>query len=115
MPWAFAAFAFASLSLAGAPPLAGAWSLLWLIAAAGQAGWLWAAALALAAAVLAFAAFGPMAARALFGAAPEHPFERPDAASAFVIAPTAISGLITLLVLFLVDALAMFLGVGLSP
>ena len=88
---------------------------LWLIAAAGQAGWLWAAALALAAAVLAFAAFGPMAARALFGAAPEHPFERPDAASAFVIAPTAISGLITLLVLFFVDALAMFLGVGLSP
>jgi multicomponent Na+:H+ antiporter subunit D len=115
MPWAFAAFAFASLSLAGAPPLAGAWSLMWLIAGAGQAGLLWAAGLALLAALLSFAAFGPLAARALFGQAPAHPFDRPDAASAFVIAPTAISALVTLLVLFVVDAFALFLGPGLSP
>lgn len=115
MPWAFAGFAFASLSLAGAPPLAGAWSLLWLIGGAGQLGLTWAALMALAVAALGFACFGPIAAKALFGPAPEHPFDRPDAASAFVIAPTAIAGILTLLLLFVVDPLARFLGPGLAP
>jgi multicomponent Na+:H+ antiporter subunit D len=115
MPWAFSAFAFAALSLAGAPPLAGAWSYLWLIAASSQQGQIWAAILVIAAALVTFAAFGPLAANALFGRAPAYPFQRPDAASAFVIAPTAIAGLVTLLLLAFVDPIARFLGPGLAP
>jgi hypothetical protein len=51
----------------------------------------------------------------LFAKSPPHPFNRPDAASAFVIAPAAIAGAATLALLFLVDPLARFLGKGLSP
>ena len=115
MPWAFTAFALSSLSLAAVPPLAGAWSLLWLIAGAARTGQYWAAALAAAASLLTFAAFGPLAAKALFGPAPAHPFNRPDGASALVVAPAAIAGAATLALLFLVDPLARFLGPGLSP
>lgn len=115
MPWAFAAFAFAALSLAGAPPLAGAWSLVWLVAAAAKAGQIWAIALAVACAGASFAAFGPLAANALFARAPSHPFNRPDAASVFIVVPMALAGLATLLLVFFVNALAQFLGPGLSP
>jgi hypothetical protein len=89
--------------------------LLWLIAGVGQSGQLWAGLLALACALISFAAFGPLAGKALFGEAPAHPFNRPDAASAFVIAPTVIAGAATLLLLFFVDPLARFLGPGLAP
>jgi multicomponent Na+:H+ antiporter subunit D len=115
MPWAFGAFALAALSLAGAPPLAGAWSLLWLIAGAEDANHGWAAALMLVSALIGFATLCPPAAKALFGPAPGYPFVRPDAASALLITPVAIAGGLSLLLLFLVDPLSRFLGVRLSP
>ena len=70
---------------------------------------------ALTCAVASFAAFGPMAANALFARAPAHPFNRPDAASIFIVTPMALAGLATLLLVFFTDTIAQFLGTGLAP
>ncbi len=110
MPWAFSAFALAALSIAGAPPLAGAWASLWLIAGAGEAGMGWAVVLILACGAAGFCYACPLAARALFGPSPAYPFSRPDAASVLVIFPAAAGGLATLGLLFLVDPMARFLA-----
>jgi multicomponent Na+:H+ antiporter subunit D len=115
MPWAFAAFALAALSVSCVPPLAGAWSLLWLVAGAAHADTMWVVALILASCVASFATLGPLAGRAIFGPAPSHPFMRPDAASVLLILPVAIGGAACLGLLFLIDPLSRFLGVRLSP
>lgn len=115
MPWAFFAFALAALSLSACPPLAGAWPLLWLSASADHAGMVWAAAWLLISSLLNFAVFAPIAGKALFGPAPQHPFDRPDAASPVLILPVAIAGLALIGLLFLIDPLSRFLGVRLSP
>jgi multicomponent Na+:H+ antiporter subunit D len=115
MPWAFAAFALAALSVSFVPPLAGAWSLLWLVAGAARADMIWVAGLILASCVASFAVLGPLAGRAIFGAPPSHPFVRPDAASVLLILPVAIGGAVSLGLLFLIDPLSRFLGVRLGP
>ncbi len=115
MPWAFAAFALAALSVSFVPPLAGAWSLLWLVAGAARADMIWVAGIILASAVASFAVLGPLAGRAIFGVAPNHPFVRPDAASVLLIVPVAIGGAVSLGLLFLIDPLSRFLGVRLGP
>jgi multicomponent Na+:H+ antiporter subunit D len=115
MPWAFAAFALAALSLAGCPPLAGAWPVLWLSESLDHVGMTWGVVLVLASAALNFATFGPLAARALFGPTPSYPFDRPDAASPMLIVPVAVAGLALLGLLALVDPLSRFIGVRLSP
>ena len=115
MPWAFTAFALAALSVAGAPPLAGAWSLLWLGAGADRAGMVWAVAPILLVAALSLAVFLPVAVRALFGPSPGHPFIRPDAASVLLILPVAIGGAVSVGLLYLVDPMSRFLGVRLGP
>ncbi|MGE3303914.1 MAG: proton-conducting transporter membrane subunit [Hyphomonadaceae bacterium] len=115
MPWAFAGFALAALSVSGLPPLAGAWSLLWLVAGAAEAGQGWAAALILITALVSFAALCMPAARALFAPAPPYPFERPDAASALLIAPVAVAVALSVALVLLIDPLSRFLGVRLAP
>ncbi len=115
MPWAFAAFALAALSVSCVPPLAGAWSLLWLSAGAARADMIWVAGLVLASCIASFATLGPLAGKALFGPAPAHPFVRPDAASVLLILPVAVGGALSLGLLFLIDPLSQFLGVRLGP
>jgi multicomponent Na+:H+ antiporter subunit D len=110
MPWTFAAFALGSASMIGMPPFSGAWAKLWLITAAADAGLVWAAVLAGLAAVLTFAHLGPLAASALAAQAPRDPFKRPDGASIMLVAPVALSGAATLLLLVLADALFHFLA-----
>lgn len=93
MPLTFLAFTAAALSAAGAPPLAGAWSRLWLAAGAAEAG-VWPAALpVLLSGFLAFWAFGAPAARAAIDPAPEEVFTRPDGSSLLLTLPTVAAGL----------------------
>lgn len=110
MPWTFASFAFAAASLIGMPPFSGAWAKLWLITAAADADFVWAGALAAMAAVITFAHWGPLAANALVGPAPEDPFKRPDGASILLVAPVVIAAVATAALLFLADPLAVFLS-----
>jgi multicomponent Na+:H+ antiporter subunit D len=110
MPWTFAGFALASASMIGMPPFSGAWAKVWLIAAAANAGLVWAAVLAGAAAVLTFAHLGPLAANALAGRAPTDAFKRPDGASVLLAAPVILCAAATLWLLVLADPLASFLA-----
>lgn len=114
MPWAFAAFTMAALSVSCVPPLAGAWSLVWLSAGAARSDMPWVVLPLLAACVASFASLAPLAGRAIFGAAPGHPFVRPDAASVLLILPVAIGGAVSLALLLLIDPLSRFLGVRLG-
>ena len=99
----------------GMPPFAGAWAKLWLITAAAGAGLIWAAGLVGVAAVLTFAALGPLAANALAGRAPTDAFRRPDGASIFLAAPIVIGAMATLSLLALADSLATFLSPVWTP
>lgn len=110
MPWTFASFALAAASLIGMPPFSGAWAKLWLITAAADAGYMWAGGLAALGAVAAFAHWGPLAANALVGPAPDDPFKRPDGASVLLVAPVVIAAIATASLLFLADPLAIFLS-----
>lgn len=117
MPWTFAAFAVAALSVIGAPPLAGAWAKLWLIAAAAEAQYVWAALLAGLSALLSFAYLGPLAAKALFAPAPADPFVRTDGAPILLVVPSLIAAVLILALLFLVSPVADFLwrAWGMAP
>jgi multicomponent Na+:H+ antiporter subunit D len=115
MPWTLGGFAVACASMIGLPPFAGAWAKLWLITASAGAGLIWAAGLVGAAAVLTFAALGPLAANALAGKAPADAFKRPDGASIFLAAPIVIGAAATLSLLALADSLATFLSPVWTP
>jgi multicomponent Na+:H+ antiporter subunit D len=115
MPWAFTAFSLAALSVAGVPPLAGAWSIVWLAAGAASTPMSWAIGLLLLSSVLSLAAFLPTALRALFGPAPIDAFKRPDAASILLVAPVAIGGAVSLGLIYVLDPLSRFLGVRFGP
>lgn len=115
MPWTLGAFAVGCASMIGLPPFAGAWAKLWLITASAGAGLLWAAGLVGAAAILTFAALGPLAANALAGKAPADAFKRPDGASIFLTAPTVVGAIATLSLLALADSLATFLSPVWTP
>lgn len=110
MPWVFAAFACGAISLIGAPPLAGAWSKLWLFATAGEAGAYWAMAVIGAASLLTLAALAPMTARALTEPAPTDPFTRTDSTPALAFAAVVLAGLATASLVLFVDLLARFLA-----
>jgi multicomponent Na+:H+ antiporter subunit D len=110
MPWTFAGFALASASMIGMPPFAGAWSKLWLISAAANSGYVWAAVLAGAAAILTFAHLGPLAANALVGRASADVFKRPDGASILLVAPVVLCAGATLWLLLAADPLSLFLS-----
>lgn len=110
MPWTFASFALAAASLIGMPPFSGAWAKLWLITAAADAGYVWAGGLAALGAIAAFALWGPLAAKALAGAAPQDAFKRPDGASILLVAPVTVAAIATASLLFLADPLALFLS-----
>jgi len=110
MPWTFAGFAIASASMIGMPPFSGAWSKLWLIIAAADAGMIWAAVLIGVTAILTFAHLGPLAANALVGPAPTDPFKRPDGASIMLVAPVVICAVATLWLLIAADPLAAYLS-----
>jgi multicomponent Na+:H+ antiporter subunit D len=111
MPWTFAAFAVAAASLIGLPPFAGAWAKLWLIYSAAHAGLAWAGGLIALAAAVMFAVWGPLAAGALGGRAPDNPFRRADGASILMIAPATAAAAITVMLLFFADPIARFLSV----
>jgi multicomponent Na+:H+ antiporter subunit D len=115
MPWTLGGFAVGSASMIGMPPFAGAWAKLWLITAAAGAGLMWAAGLVGIAAVLTFAALGPLAANALAGKAPTDAFRRPDGASIFLAAPIVVGAAATLSLLALADSLATFLSPVWTP
>ncbi|MBS0386523.1 MAG: hypothetical protein JSS00_14370 [Proteobacteria bacterium] len=115
MPWTLGGFAVGCASMIGMPPFAGAWGKLWLITASAGAGLIWAAGLVGAAAVLTFAALGPLAANALAGKAPADAFRRPDGASIFLAAPIVIGAAATLSLLALADSLANFLSPVWTP
>jgi len=115
MPWTLGGFAVGSASMIGMPPFAGAWAKLWLITAAAGAGLIWAAGLVGIAAVLTFAALGPLAANALAGKAPTDAFRKPDGASIFLAAPIVIGAAATLSLLALADSLATFLSPVWTP
>ncbi|MBI3438886.1 MAG: hypothetical protein HY054_09630, partial [Proteobacteria bacterium] len=115
MPWTLGGLAVGSASMIGMPPFAGAWAKLWLITAAAGAGLVWAAGLVGAAAVLTFAALGPLAANALAGKAPTDAFRKPDGASIFLAAPIVIGAAATLSLLALADSLATFLSPVWTP
>jgi multicomponent Na+:H+ antiporter subunit D len=115
MPWTLGGFAVGSASMIGMPPFAGAWAKLWLITAAAGAGLIWAAGLVGVAAVLTFAALGPLAANALAGKAPTDAFRKPDGASIFLAAPIVIGAAATLSLLALADSLATFLSPVWTP
>ncbi len=115
MPWTLGGFGVGCASMIGMPPFAGAWAKLWLITASAGAGLIWAAGLVGAAAVLTFAALGPLAANALAGKAPVDAFRRPDGASVFLAAPIVIGAAATLSLLALADGLASFLSPVWAP
>ena len=92
------------------PPFAGAWAKLWLITAAADTGYVWAAVLASVAAILTFAHLGPLAANALVAKAPTDPFKRPDGASILLVAPVILSAGATFFLLVLADPLARYLS-----
>ena len=115
MPWTLGGFAVGCASMIGLPPFAGAWAKLWLITASAGAGLIWAAGLVGMAAVLTFAALGPLAANALAGRAPADAFKRPDGASIFLVAPIVIGAAATLSLLALADSLATFLSPVWTP
>lgn len=110
MPWTLAAFALGAASMIGMPPFSGAWAKLWLITAAADAGFHWAAVMAGVTAVLTFAHLGPLAAHALAGPTPTDPFKRPDGASFLLVAPAMLSAAATLWLLVLADPLASYLA-----
>jgi multicomponent Na+:H+ antiporter subunit D len=115
MPWTIAGVALAALSLGAAPPFIGAWPRLWLAGAGLEAGAAWVSAAAALGGVLSFAAFAPVAARAIFDPPPQNPFVRPDVATFHLAAPVAAGGIATVALLFWLDAISRFLGPGLSP
>ena len=110
MPWTFAAFAIGAASIIGMPPFAGAWAKLWLITAAADTNYVWAAVLAGVAAILTFAHLGPLAITALVAKAPTDPFKRPDGASILLVAPAMLSAFATFGLLVLADPLARYLA-----
>jgi multicomponent Na+:H+ antiporter subunit D len=109
MPFVFLAFTLGAVSLIGLPPMAGAWSKLWLFAAAGEAGAYWAMAVAMAASLLVLAAIAPVTARALTEPAVRQPFVRADGAPLLCLFTVITAGGLTALLVFFVDPLARFL------
>lgn len=114
MPFTFAAFMLAALALAGAPPLAGAWSKMWLVAGAGEVGAWWAIAATAGSAVFTFAALAPFAVRALAAPPPGLAGLKPDAGSLLLAAPIAAGGLLAVGLFFVVDPLSRFVGPALA-
>jgi multicomponent Na+:H+ antiporter subunit D len=110
MPVVFIAFACGAVSLIGAPPLAGAWSKLWLFAAAAEADRHWAMGVLAVVTVLAFAALSPVAARAMSGPAPDQPFSRTDATPLLSLITVVLAAASTASLVVLVDPLARFLA-----
>jgi NADH:ubiquinone oxidoreductase subunit 2 (subunit N) len=110
MPWLFFAFACGAASLIGAPPLAGAWSKLWMFAAAAEAELLWAMAVFGLVTALVFAALAPMAARAMSEPAPDQPFARTDATPLLPLVAVVLAAASTASLVLLVDPLARLLA-----
>jgi multicomponent Na+:H+ antiporter subunit D len=110
MPWVFAAFTCGAISLIGAPPLAGAWSKLWLFATAGEAGAYWAMAVIGAASLLTLAAMAPLTARVLTEPAPANPFTRTDGTPILSLAAVVLAGAATACLVLFVDPLTRFLA-----
>lgn len=114
MPFTFAAFMIAALALAGAPPLAGAWSKMWLAAGAGEVGAWWAIAAIAGSAVLTFAALAPFAVRALAAPPPGLTGLKPDAGSLLLVGPIAAGGLLAIGLFAAVDPLSRFVAPALA-
>jgi multicomponent Na+:H+ antiporter subunit D len=100
-PWLAILFAIPALSLAGLPPLSGFWAKLLVIRSGLEAEWYWLAAIALATGILTLYSMLKIWLEAFWKAPPEGtPLPPPltGAARAWLLAPVAMLGGITLLI-----------------
>jgi multicomponent Na+:H+ antiporter subunit D len=123
MPWTFAAFLVASLSIVGLPPFGGAWAKWWLIAGSLDAEELAAVVVLIASSLLSLSYLLPVAARAFFmpprvaasvGAAGTELEDGLERRHWLVVAPLVATAIGTLLLFFYADAIEGLLRAALT-
>ncbi len=116
MPFTFAAFCIASLSIIGLPPFGGAWSKWFLVTGAFDAGEPWMAVVFMASSLLSIGYLMPIVVRAFFRPLPEGEDDGIKEASLLMLLPICVTALACFVIFFYADGvyrlLAPVVGLG---